>query len=221
MAVPTRTTSDPNAAADINELQRQITLGGDVTAKIADYPVTDTDGITHILMTTGASNRTVTLPTAADNTGRKLAVTKIDSGVGYVIVDGEGAETINGVASITVELQFSGIIVQCTGSAWIVVGTIGECHIQSIGSNIELVYTKILTGSITSTGFTFAHGVADARNKIIGAIFLPLDSASRYAAYPIDSDAIYITYDDTNINVIANAYWTSTGTYILTIKYYI
>ena len=113
------------------------------SAKSADYTVTDTDGITTILMTTGASNRTVTLPTAADNTGRKLVVKKVDSGAGTCIVDGEGAETIDGGTTFTLYLQYASITLTCDGTGW---------HVTETGSSAWVSFTTTVKyGATTAT----------------------------------------------------------------------
>jgi len=68
-----------------------------VTEKVlssAGYTVLDNDGYETISVTTGASDRTIALPTLADNLGREIEVSKIDSGAGEIILDGEGAELI-------------------------------------------------------------------------------------------------------------------------------
>lgn len=94
---------------------------GIYAAKSADYTVLDTDGIGVIAMTTGASNRTVTLPAAANNTHRMLRIKKVDSGVGKVIIDGNASETVDGVTTKDVVLQYDFLEVVCDGSNWSVV----------------------------------------------------------------------------------------------------
>jgi hypothetical protein len=88
------------------------------TVSSANYTVLDTDGYEHIHVTTGASDRTMTLPTAADNTGRKIVFRKVDSGTGNVILDGEGSETIDGGTTYTMGGQYSSMTVVCDGSEW-------------------------------------------------------------------------------------------------------
>lgn len=134
------------------------------------------DGYETAWFSTGNSNRVANLPTAADNVGRELKISKTDSGTGYVTITAEGAETINGVTSIVVELQFCGLHIKCTGSGWIVLGTIGECEIQTIGSAVELVYVKIISSSGDSAP---AHGVDI--DKIITMIPILSYSIYRYS----------------------------------------
>lgn len=119
------------------------------SAKSADYTVLDTDGIYTILMTTGASNRTVTLPTAADNNGRILVVKKVDSGAGYCIIDGEGSETVDGSTTITLTDINEFATVQCNGTAWYVIDRTGP---TSPGDQDN--YT--LTASVAASALTIA-----------------------------------------------------------------
>lgn len=85
----------------------------------ADYTVTDTDGYRHIHVTASSSNRTVTLPTAADNSDRILTVMNMD-GTANVVVDGEGAETINGATTFTLAQQYESVEILCNGTSWVV-----------------------------------------------------------------------------------------------------
>lgn len=92
---------------------------GSTSAKSGNYTITDTDGIDIILMTTGSgTNKTVTLPTAADNAGRTLIIKKVDSGTKYCIVDGEGAETVEGIATIELTQQYSTLKIVSDGTEW-------------------------------------------------------------------------------------------------------
>lgn len=90
------------------------------SAKSADYTVLDDDGVSSIFMTTSSTDRTVTLPTAADNTGRIITVKKVDSGSGSVTLDGESTETIDGATTKTIYAQYDSITVKCDGTAWFI-----------------------------------------------------------------------------------------------------
>lgn len=85
------------------------------------YTVLDNDGFDVVLVATGtSSNSTITLPTAADNAGRRLLVKKTDtaSSTKTVIIDGEGAETIDGAATLTLLNQYDEAVIVCDGTAW-------------------------------------------------------------------------------------------------------
>lgn len=84
----------------------------------ADYTITDVDKIKTVFVTTGASTKTITLPTAADNRDRVIEVMKVDSGAGYVTIDGEGAETIDGYVTRTIFNQYGFIRLKSNGTSW-------------------------------------------------------------------------------------------------------
>lgn len=94
----------------------------------ADYIITDVDGYDVLLVTTGASNRLITLPTAADNNGRQIIVKKIDSDIGYVRVRAEGAEAIDDQVGASynpavneIQNQWSSFTYICDGANWFVI----------------------------------------------------------------------------------------------------
>jgi len=174
--------SDHDSAADWNQINRNAaaiintsgTAAPDFTikslrlssAKSADYTVTDNDGIDTIRMTTGGSNRTITLPTATDNADRIITCLKVDSGAGTMIIDGEGAETLDYLSvqqvTITAELEGSGLIVKCNGTSWNVVGVLGA-EIYDISGVLEVIYTKYFTGTTDADSQTnVTHGVTGA-----------------------------------------------------------
>lgn len=111
------------------------------SGKSADYTVTDTDNIRTVGMTTGASARTVTLPTAADNTHRIITVKKVDNGAGTCTVDGEGSETIDGATTLVLTSQYDGVTIQCDGTNWKILdrglaATSTESGIVSLASQV-------------------------------------------------------------------------------------
>jgi hypothetical protein len=91
-----------------------------------NYTVLDGDGYKTILVTTGASDRTPVLPTAADNTGREITFKKVDSGAGFVVIEGEGAETINDAANFTLNYQYDWVTVVSDGTEWWSIARSGE-----------------------------------------------------------------------------------------------
>ena len=92
--------------------------GAVITNKSANYTAVAND---HILMTTGAGDKTVTLPAAASNANKKILVTKVDAAAGNVIIDGNGAETINGQLTAAISYQYDTITLKCTGTEWIII----------------------------------------------------------------------------------------------------
>ncbi len=84
----------------------------------ADYTILDTDGYRRYLVTTGASDITVTLPTLLNNQDRIIEIVKVDSGAGTVIVDGKGSETINGELTYIISFQYSDMPVHAGPNEW-------------------------------------------------------------------------------------------------------
>jgi hypothetical protein len=87
-------------------------------AKSATYTITDTDGVGVVLVTTSTTDRTVTLPTAADNSGRIIQVKKVDSATGKVTIDGEGSETIDGQTTYDLLYDNESMTLICDGTEW-------------------------------------------------------------------------------------------------------
>jgi hypothetical protein len=168
-------------------------------------------------MTTGSStDKTVTLPTAADPVDREINVLKADSGTNYIDYLGIQQETI------TVELQGRGVKVKSNGVSWDVIEVIGA-DIESISSVLELIYTKSFLGSSAASPTSIAHGVD--YDKILSTDMQITDGAGyKVYDYRISSSAAVgftLTVDSTNIvagsvgaNLIGNPYRA-------TIKYYI
>lgn len=152
----------------------------------ANYTILDDDGYEHILVSAGASDRTITLPTAADNTGRKITITKSDSGAGHVIIDGEGSETINGSTTKTLYLQYRSISLICDGSEWFIVKT----------SDTEISTVRVTNGNgHGSTNTKFRRFSTTVENT--GSAITYADSATLGASFTINEDGIYsISYSD-------------------------
>jgi hypothetical protein len=85
----------------------------------ADYTILDDDPDI-IEVTTGAADVTITLPTLADNVGARKKIVKVDDGAGKVIVDGEGAEPVNGGTMWYVGSQYGFVTVDALSTLWLV-----------------------------------------------------------------------------------------------------
>ena len=96
-----------------------------ILSKTADYTITDTDPDIVVIGVISA-HATITLPTAADNIGRIITVIiNGEPGAYNVIVDGEGAETINGAATKTNSVIYSYLRLLCNGVGWDIIGSAG------------------------------------------------------------------------------------------------
>lgn len=96
-----------------------------ILSKTANYTITDTDPDIVVIGVISA-HATITLPTAADNIGRIITVI-IDGepGAYNVVVDGEGAETINRAATKTNSEIYSYLRLLCNGVGWDIIGSGG------------------------------------------------------------------------------------------------
>lgn len=85
-----------------------------LNAKSANYTATSTDD--YIPVTTGSSNKTITLP-SSPTTGFPVIIKKVDGGTGSVIIVG----TVDGT-SISLTAQYQFVVVVFNGTAWDIVG---------------------------------------------------------------------------------------------------
>jgi len=92
-------------------------------------------------MSTDGQDRTVTLPTLADNLKKIIRIYNVDSGSGRIKVDGEGAETINGKTEIYLPSRYDYIELIAGASEWIIL------HIN----------VNIWSGWISRSDYTNAH----------------------------------------------------------------
>ena len=92
-----------------------------VLLRSVNYTLTNTEDSVHF--TTGASNLTATLPTAALFSGKRFTISKVDAGSGMVSLATTSGQTINGLASGVIKLgtTFDSITVESNDTNWIIV----------------------------------------------------------------------------------------------------
>lgn len=95
---------------------------GRVHAVTGSYSVSTADPYEYVLVTTGASAATISLPPAAQNKGRIVTIRKVDSGAGKITVDGSDSETIDGETTVGIWYQHDYLTLLCDGSGWVIVG---------------------------------------------------------------------------------------------------
>ena len=93
------------------------------STQAGDYTILDDDGFTTVAFSDTSSDRTCTLPTAADNTNRRLVIKNISTDKGKVTVDGESSEAIDGYTTVALDFKDSYIEIHCDGSNWYIVST--------------------------------------------------------------------------------------------------
>ena len=136
-----------------------------VSTKSADFTVADADSDV-FEVTTAATDRTATLPTLADNTGRIIRIIKVDSGAGKVTIDGEGAETIDGNTTLDIFGQGSVLTVRAGSSEWDILEYKGARPVTNAVRVVaeylytednELDYTTHVADGTTGTLVTFSE----------------------------------------------------------------
>lgn len=71
-----------------------------------------------ILANATAGAITMSLPAAAGATGQIVNIKKTDASANAVTIDPDGAETIDGAATLSFSTQYQSYTVQCDGSQW-------------------------------------------------------------------------------------------------------
>lgn len=84
--------------------------------EVANYVAVDADSI--ILVDATGAARTITLPDAAGRTGKVYDIKKIDASANAVIIDGDGADTIDGAASASLTKQHESLTIVSDGANW-------------------------------------------------------------------------------------------------------
>jgi hypothetical protein len=166
-----------------------------------DLTITDTDGISVLLCTAeSGADLTITLPTAADNDGRKLTIMKVDAGTAGVVIDGEGSETINGYTSTTLGAysdaaatgQYARMTIVCDGSNWIVVETAADVvRSEASGSwGTSNTYTDLTSVTLPAGKWMVSSSVyvIKASSTLTNVMF---GAVTTYSG----NDATNVTYD--------------------------
>lgn len=179
-----------------------------VKAASADYTILDNDGFYSILVTTGASDRTITLPAAANNAGRKILIKKVDSGAGDVVISG----TVEGGTTWKLQNQYGACTVYSDGSAWYF-----EKFIYSASS---YVIADTPTGH-GSTG-TKVRKFTSANTTTVGTAITYAADATNGDTFTINENGVYsIRFSDGystgtgHIGISRNASATTTNIYSL------
>jgi len=129
---------------------------------------------------------TITLATAADNPNRYVTVKKI-SGTGWVSVDGEGAETIDGATHVEIRRQDQSVTLQSDATGWRRV----DFFTAPVGSFI-IVSEPNGHGS-TDTHIRRFTNVEDSS----GSAITHAETAANGSTFTINVDGVYaLTYQD-------------------------
>lgn len=124
------------------------------TVSSANYTILDNDGFDTIAVTTGASDRTITLPSAANNVGRTTRIKKVDNGAGRVLVTRAGSDTIDGFTTVPLALIGDSADFTCLSTS-----TFGITASHTNTNTYTTTLTPNSAGTITATFYTITrHG---------------------------------------------------------------
>lgn len=99
-----------------------LSVGGKIIMPIRTVTGTTTVSSTdHTLIINNTGAATINLPAASTSVNRILVVKKISTTLNNVIITANGAETIDGLNTLTLTLQYSTIMLQCDGVSWYVI----------------------------------------------------------------------------------------------------
>ena len=138
-----------------------------VTSVNVNYTALTSDDI--IVVDAGGGTRTVTLPTAVGNSGKKYTFKKVDSSANVVVIDGNAAETIDGALTFSLYNIADLVEIVSNGTFW---------YITNLSITKES-FTAWTTGTYTSTANVY--------------VTAPLAAiTSRYGFYSITSSGVTI-----------------------------
>ena len=100
-----------------------------------------------IEVTTGSTNKTITLPTAIGNSGLRFAIKKADIDIGTVIIDGNASETIDGATTWTLYAQNDSASIISNGTNWDIIAD-NSLHKIGILSSLNTSDKSTLVASI-------------------------------------------------------------------------
>jgi len=191
--------------------------------KSADYTLLDGD-VNVVFVTTGASDVTVTLPTAADNSDRIVTVKKVDDGAGTVIIDGEGAETIDGETTVVISAQYGVWRGYCDATEWHTLVPLTDQALQTTddvefndvtvsGSLIGLAAVQVASGGNSGTNYSNASSYLPNVGDVVLATGQATSGSSPLPAVKLErtnASTLTLSYINTS-GGISTRTWASGG----------
>lgn len=194
-----------------------------VSAKSGSYTILDDDS-DFFDVTTGAVGDTLTLPTLADNQDRIIGVRKADSAAGSLTLDGEGAEEIDGRASLVVYTQGGLILVRGGANEWEVIALTGGEPVTNakrvvaeyiFDEDSELDYTGSFTDGMAAATITITELPV---NTVAIKVLLDIGDTSNAPIFSWKRTAggtlvlsEFVTFADGGTNRFVRVVWMPTG----------
>lgn len=114
---------DPEAIRAFESLIGEVnSLTAEPLQVSADYTISGREDFRTLYAITGASSINIDLPSGSLLiAGDQWVIAKVDDGAGNVVITPNGSDTINGAASDSLSAQYSVMVLQWTGSYWLIV----------------------------------------------------------------------------------------------------
>lgn len=130
--------SNGNTIWDMDPVDGAAGATGAVSSVTASTTLTVSDGSKLVLADTSAGDVTITLPSAATaGNGFGVTIKKTTADDNIVTIDGNGAETIDDSATITLVGQYQSVEIRCDGSNWHRVGRVKELPTGTVQFTID------------------------------------------------------------------------------------
>lgn len=169
------TTATPTVAGIVTSFAP--TVASSVTTVTSNnYTILTTDGFSTVLVSTGSSTRTITLPASSSNVGRTVFIQKTDTGTGSVTITRAGSDTIQGFTTLTLTNQYDCATLVGVGSnLWLIQNYTPNSMIQMSGGNgYGSTATKVRRFTTTTVNIGAAMTLAtDATNGTVVTIVEP------------------------------------------------
>ena len=171
------TDSDPPVASiwsvdNVTSLQQLLTT----LSKTSNYTVTISDKDKFILCDATAGTITLTLPAAATaGNGFSIGAKKTDSGTNTVIIDANGAETIDGNTTYVLTAQNDGVKIITNGTAWYTMEAHPQTMLDKNGNEVLSLGTTAAAVNevrITNAATTVAPSIKSLGESNIGLLLL-------------------------------------------------
>lgn len=150
--------------------------------KSTSYTVLDDDGLGIFIVKSSGGDVTITLPTLADNAGRRISVFEASTS-NKAIVAGEGAETIDGLASVYLPRYGNFITVTAESTFWRIVD---EAITAQLRLNSYAGYggtdTRIVrfTNLVENTGNMFTENHTSGYNSTAEGLSITVNRQGKY-----------------------------------------
>lgn len=149
--------------------------------------------------TTGASV-TITLPTVANAGDGFVTVVRNTTGAKLVIIDGNGAETVDGAADLTLSATNQAVALNCDGAAWF---SVGEANFPAIIKSADYSALSASASAMASGDILFVADASDSNTVKTQTLQNAVRGAERIVQVVTATSTLYHTitktavYDDT------------------------